>query len=59
MSRNTHAYHTLKDSMINNCHLRHDELALILETIFRHLNRDDEDTTSLNHGLNQTAIKVK
>ncbi|CAF0735593.1 unnamed protein product [Rotaria sp. Silwood1] len=57
MSRNTQAYQTLKESITNNCHLRNDELACILECIFRHLNRDDDDPTSLNRGLNQTAIK--
>ncbi|CAF4868146.1 unnamed protein product, partial [Rotaria sp. Silwood1] len=57
MSRNTQAYQTLKESITNNCRLRNDELACILECIFRHLNRDDDDPTSLNRGLNQTAIK--
>ncbi len=62
MSRINQAYHTLKELLTNtNCHLRHDELALILEYIFRHLNRDDDDnnTTNLNHGLHQQTIKVK
>ncbi|CAF1089887.1 unnamed protein product [Rotaria sordida] len=57
MSRNIQAYQTLKELITNNCHLRNDELASILECIFRHLNHDDDDATSLNHGLNQAAIK--
>jgi hypothetical protein len=55
MSRNNQAYQTLKDLLTNNCHLRHDELALIMEYIFRHLNRDEDD--SIN-SLHQQAIKV-
>jgi hypothetical protein len=61
MSRNSQAYHTLKDLLTTNCHLRHDELASIMEYIFRHLNRDDDDgvNTNPNHNLNQQTIKVK
>jgi hypothetical protein len=59
MSRNNQAYQTLKDLLTNNCHLRHDELVLIMEYIFRHLNRDDDDATNLNQSLHQQALKVK
>jgi hypothetical protein len=59
MSRNTQAYNTLKDLLTNICHLRHDEIALMMECIFRHLNNDDDDSANINHGLNQQAIKVK
>jgi hypothetical protein len=59
MSRNNQAYLILKELLTNNCHLRHDEIALIMEYIFRHLNRDDDDAnTNLNHTLNQQTIKV-
>lgn len=60
MSRNNQAYYILKELLINNCHLRHDELALIMEYIFRQLNRDDDEITinNLTPGLNQQAIKV-
>lgn len=60
MSRNNQAYGTLKELLTTNCHLRHDELTLIMEFIFGHLNRDDDDTTTNpNLGLNQQGIKVK
>ncbi len=57
MSRNSSAYHILKESITHNCHLRNDELTAILECIFRHLNRDD-DGTNFNETLSQTGIKV-
>jgi hypothetical protein len=59
MSRNHQAYVTLKELLTINCHLRHDELASIMECIFRHLNHEDEDAINLNHGLNQQALKVR
>jgi hypothetical protein len=55
MSRNNQAYLILKELLTNNCHLRHDEIALIMEYIFRHLNRDDDDAIN---SLHQQAIKV-
>jgi hypothetical protein len=30
-----------------------------MEYIFHHLNHDDDDANNLNHGLNQSTIKVK
>jgi hypothetical protein len=59
MSRNHQACHTLKELLTTHCHLRHDEIALIMEYIFHHLNHDDDDANNLNHGLNQSTIKVK
>lgn len=59
MSRNTQAYNTLKDLLTAHGQLRHDELFLLLETIFRHLNRDDDDTNSqIEQPLSQWAIRV-
>lgn len=66
LSRNTDAYQTLKDLLTNNCHLRYDELTLILENIFRFLNRDEDETTITTTTTNinprsphQQPIKVK
>ena len=61
ISRNNEAYQILKDLLTNNCHLRYDELAIIMENIFRHLNRDDDDNnnTNSNQNLSQQTIKVK
>lgn len=57
MSRNTQAFHMLKECISTTCHLRNDEINSIFEHLFRHLNHDDDDT-SVNRGLNPTAIKV-
>lgn len=60
LTRNSQAYHTLKDLLTNSCHLRSDELALILEFIFRYLNRDEDETTNNgNHHHHQQPIKVE
>lgn len=62
MSRSNQAYNTLKDLLTNHCHLRCDELSIIFESIFRHLNRDDDDTaaaSNINHSLNQVTIRVR
>ena len=62
MSRSNQAYNTLRDLLTNHCHLRYDELSIILESIFRHLNRDDDDTataSNVNHSLNQVTIRVR
>ena len=59
MSRNIQASHTLKEVLTHKCRLRNDELALLMEIIFRHLKCDDDDATSLSQNLKQTAIKVR
>lgn len=64
LSRNADAYQTLKDLFTNNCHLRYDELNLILENIFRFLNRDEDETaaTAVNtshRSPHQQPIKVE
>lgn len=60
MSRNTQAYNTLKDLLTLHGQLRHDELYLLFETIFRHLNRDDDDTNpNPSHQLSQSTIRVR
>ena len=59
MSRNNHAYSIFKDLITSTCHLRNDELLLIMSCIFRHLNRDDEDDgPNATQTLKQHAIKV-
>jgi len=58
MSRNAQASNTLKDLLTIHIQLRHDELYLLFETIFRHLNRDDDDTNpDSDHQLNQMSIR--
>lgn len=60
MSRNVQAANTLKDLLTIHIQLRHDELYLLFETIFRHLNRDDDDTNpNFDHQLNQMSIRVE
>lgn len=59
MSRNNQAYQILKDLVTNHCHLRCDEIYLIMEFIFRHLNHDEDDTTDLNQASYQQTIKVR
>ena len=60
MSRNNHAYSIFKDLVTSTCHLRNDELSLILSCIFRHLNRDGgDDGPNATHALKQHATKVR
>ena len=60
MSRHVQAYNTLKDLLTLHGQLRHDELYLLFESIFRHLNRDDDDNNSnFDQQLNQLTIRVK
>ena len=58
MSRNAQAYQTLKVCLTTNCHLRNDELAMILEYMFRHLNHNYDDSTAANNNVNLTPIIV-
>jgi hypothetical protein len=43
---------------MNGCHLRYEEISLILETIFGQLRREDEESLKENQTPNQSNIKV-
>ncbi|UJR33733.1 hypothetical protein I4U23_021160 [Adineta vaga] len=57
LSRHNQANIVLKDLLTNLCHLRYDEISLIMEHIFEYLNRDDDDTSNPNRALYQQSIK--
>ena len=59
MSRNNHANQILKELFTNHCHLRYDEISVIVEQIFKYLNHDEDDASNLNRNLYQLSIKVK
>jgi hypothetical protein len=57
MIRDNLVNRVLEDLLTVSCHLRYDEVNLIMERIFDYLNRDD-DTTNLNGRLYQQSITV-
>ena len=55
MCRNTSTYQTLKKLLTVHYHLRHDEIILVMETIFHHLNHDDVDNNDARCNRNKNA----
>ncbi|CAF0748109.1 unnamed protein product [Adineta ricciae] len=57
MSRNNHANQILRELFTNICHLRYDEISVVVEHIFEYLNHDEDDALNLNRNLYQQSIR--